>query len=269
MVGCVGARLCVVEGGDGEGDCRFFFFQAEDGIRDLVRSRGLGDVYKRQVYTSLGDTTFLSTLTIAENVCNVPGPAGSISGATTICGGSTNTYFINPVSGATSYVWSLPPGWTGNSTTNSINATSNSTIGEISVYASNACGDGLFSTLFINVDPAMGPTINPTHVTCFGGNDGSAAGFPNGGTSPYTYSWLPQGGSNAIANSLTSGTYTVTISDAIGCTASATVSITQPTEIIINTSSTAATCGMCAGATAICCLIRASGTSRSGPTCRW
>ena len=28
----------------------FFFFQAEDGIRDLVRSRGLGDVYKRQFY---------------------------------------------------------------------------------------------------------------------------------------------------------------------------------------------------------------------------
>ena len=28
-----------------------FFFQAEDGIRDLVRSRGLGDVYKRQVET--------------------------------------------------------------------------------------------------------------------------------------------------------------------------------------------------------------------------
>ena len=27
-----------------------FFFQAEDGIRDLVRSRGLGDVYKRQPY---------------------------------------------------------------------------------------------------------------------------------------------------------------------------------------------------------------------------
>ena len=28
--------------------CCFVFFQAEDGIRDLVRSRGLGDVYKRQ-----------------------------------------------------------------------------------------------------------------------------------------------------------------------------------------------------------------------------
>ena len=30
------------------GDAFVFFFQAEDGIRDLVRSRGLGDVYKRQ-----------------------------------------------------------------------------------------------------------------------------------------------------------------------------------------------------------------------------
>ena len=29
----------------------FFFFQAEDGIRYLVRSRGLGDVYKRQNYS--------------------------------------------------------------------------------------------------------------------------------------------------------------------------------------------------------------------------
>ena len=32
----------------------FFFFQAEDGIRDLVRSRGLGDVYKRQAWMEPG-----------------------------------------------------------------------------------------------------------------------------------------------------------------------------------------------------------------------
>ena len=34
----------------------FFFFQAEDGIRDLVRSRGLGDVYKRQGDQAVFDT---------------------------------------------------------------------------------------------------------------------------------------------------------------------------------------------------------------------
>ena len=43
----------------------FFFFQAEDGIRDLVRSRGLGDVYKRQtmlfgiILILLGQNVFL------------------------------------------------------------------------------------------------------------------------------------------------------------------------------------------------------------------
>ena len=39
---------CVEERGGGGGVWGGFFFQAEDGIRDLVRSRGLGDVYKRQ-----------------------------------------------------------------------------------------------------------------------------------------------------------------------------------------------------------------------------
>ena len=41
----------------------FLFFQAEDGIRDLVRSRGLGDVYKRQ----MKKITELSTLAIRLN----------------------------------------------------------------------------------------------------------------------------------------------------------------------------------------------------------
>ena len=34
-----------------------FFFQAEDGIRDLVRSRGLGDVYKRQMVNAVANST--------------------------------------------------------------------------------------------------------------------------------------------------------------------------------------------------------------------
>ena len=41
-------------------DC-YFFFQAEDGIRDLVRSRGLGDVYKRQVIQGPDGNLFITT----------------------------------------------------------------------------------------------------------------------------------------------------------------------------------------------------------------
>ena len=43
----------------------FLFFQAEDGIRDLVRSRGLGDVYKRQLKTNTEEA-------IAQGVFGVP-----------------------------------------------------------------------------------------------------------------------------------------------------------------------------------------------------
>ena len=42
--------------------CFYFFFQAEDGIRDLVRSRGLGDVYKRQTLDDSGMVTDFSII---------------------------------------------------------------------------------------------------------------------------------------------------------------------------------------------------------------
>ena len=50
----------------------FFFFQAEDGIRDLVRSRGLGDVYKRQQNYGLQRHAALHL----ANELRVPGPSG-------------------------------------------------------------------------------------------------------------------------------------------------------------------------------------------------
>eukprot|EP00826_Nyctotherus_ovalis_P031542 TRINITY_DN25221_c0_g1_i1.p1 TRINITY_DN25221_c0_g1~~TRINITY_DN25221_c0_g1_i1.p1 ORF type:complete len:300 (-),score=82.14 TRINITY_DN25221_c0_g1_i1:34-912(-) len=43
-----------------------FFFQAEDGIRDLVRSRGLGDVYKRQVHGYRNDLEKISEVPLFE-----------------------------------------------------------------------------------------------------------------------------------------------------------------------------------------------------------
>ena len=51
-------------GGGGGGGVFFFFFQAEDGIRDLVRSRGLGDVYKRQ----LSRRTLISGHPVFDNI---------------------------------------------------------------------------------------------------------------------------------------------------------------------------------------------------------
>ena len=59
----VACRMCfVIDGMCRWGLCKtcvdVFFFQAEDGIRDLVRSRGLGDVYKRQSQRFFNELTF-------------------------------------------------------------------------------------------------------------------------------------------------------------------------------------------------------------------
>ena len=41
----------------------FFFFQAEDGIRDAQESRGLGDVYKRQVFAEVRGKRMIAIVT--------------------------------------------------------------------------------------------------------------------------------------------------------------------------------------------------------------
>eukprot|EP00658_Telonema_sp_P-2_P021181 TRINITY_DN18423_c0_g1_i1.p2 TRINITY_DN18423_c0_g1~~TRINITY_DN18423_c0_g1_i1.p2 ORF type:complete len:113 (-),score=41.63 TRINITY_DN18423_c0_g1_i1:340-678(-) len=65
----------------------FFFFQAEDGIRDAQESRGLGDVYKRQVrahqvvedgFEFLGGQRQLVTLFSAPNYCGEFDNAGGL-----------------------------------------------------------------------------------------------------------------------------------------------------------------------------------------------
>ena len=71
-------------GREGEWSCGaggIFFFQAEDGIRDLVRSRGLGDVYKRQVYGSVDSHVDAAAsddpcwLALAEEIGSAPASA--------------------------------------------------------------------------------------------------------------------------------------------------------------------------------------------------
>jgi large repetitive protein len=67
------------------------------------------------------------------------------------------------------------------------------------------------------------------NVTCNGGNNGSASSTPTGGTSPFTYLWSDGNSqTTANANNLSAGTYTVTIQDSAGCSATASATITQP-----------------------------------------
>ncbi|MEY5034888.1 MAG: hypothetical protein RL447_1266, partial [Bacteroidota bacterium] len=104
---------------------------------------------------------------VAKNSLGCPGPAtnftvlaqpvtpatpGTVNGQTTVSPGTPVTYSVAPVAGATSYTWTLPSGWVGSSTTNSITVTTSTNSGTVSVVANaNGCTSGA-STLAVTVN---------------------------------------------------------------------------------------------------------------------
>ena len=90
--------------------------------------------------------------------------------------------------------------------------------------------------------------LNSTNDSCNLLCDGTARANAFGGTSPYTFAWLPAGQTTSAIAGLCTGTYTCNLTDAIGCTKTSTVTITQPAVLGVNTTVTAATsCGPCNG----------------------
>lgn len=85
-------------------------------------------------------------------LCGNVSTPGTISGTQTILAGTSNEYTVPAVVGATSYSWTLPTGWTGTSTTNSISTTASATSGNVSITASNACGTSASASLAITVN---------------------------------------------------------------------------------------------------------------------
>ncbi|MCW5906252.1 MAG: gliding motility-associated C-terminal domain-containing protein [Chitinophagales bacterium] len=78
-------------------------------------------------------------------------------------------------------------------------------------------------------------------VNCYGGNDGSINITVNNGNPPFTYNW--GGGINTQNRSnLTAGTYSVIVTDATNCTATASFTVTQPTQMLISSNVTDASC---------------------------
>jgi len=81
-----------------------------------------------------------------------PDDAGTITGNLAPQIGTATTYSVVDVPNALTYAWELPTGATGTSTTKTINVTfSQSGAGTIKVTPQNTCGDGVFSTLDIEV----------------------------------------------------------------------------------------------------------------------
>ncbi|HLP93365.1 MAG TPA: hypothetical protein VK168_04985, partial [Saprospiraceae bacterium] len=109
--------------------------------------------------------------------------------------------------------------------------------GNINLYCNNATGAVACSAcLLSNI------TILPEHISCNGGSDGSATAIVADGVPQYSYEWSNGVTTESISN-VAAGTYTVSITDGVGCTGTASVALTEPTILMATaTQITAVSC---------------------------
>ena len=147
---------------------------------------------------------------------SLPNQSSSIVGTANLpCGAANQTYFVTNVPGVV-YTWT----YTGNAT---LNPNGSSVIlnpiqsgGTLIVTPSNACGNGIPQTIDITINTIQ-LTISSIVNSCIDTATGSATVTPSNGTSPYQFSWSPNGGTSATAVGLSGGTYTVNVTDNAGC----------------------------------------------------
>ncbi len=167
---------------------------------------GFGPQPTALIINNINNATCLTNCT---GGCSTPAQPGTITGNASVCSTSSQTYSVAAVPGATGYAWTLPSGWTGTSTTNSITVTAGSTSGNVSVAASNTCGNGTARTLAVTalVIPAQPGTISGNAAVCPATTQTYSVTAVNGATS---YTWtLPSGwAGSSTTNSIntTSGT---------------------------------------------------------------
>ncbi|HRD40079.1 MAG TPA: hypothetical protein PLC65_15745, partial [Bacteroidia bacterium] len=79
-------------------------------------------------------------------------------------------------------------------------------------------------------------SANTTSISCFGNYNASLSGSAGGGTPTYTFVWTtPTSTINgAVINGQCAGNFTLTVTDANGCTTNTAVTITQPTDLTIS-----------------------------------
>jgi gliding motility-associated-like protein len=144
------------------------------------------------------------------------------SSTLTSCSSNTGTATVTAANGNSPYTYLWNPSGNTNATATGLSA------GVYTVTVTDA--NGCISTASVSVQNPSTFTLSTTTTesTC-SGNNGSATVAVVGGTPPFTYIWSPSGNTTANATGLSAGTYTVTVTDANGCSQTATAEVTSAT----------------------------------------
>jgi large repetitive protein len=176
--------------------------------------------------TDINNCTFVTTRNMSE-----PTALSIVMQATGVvsCFGGNDGKARADVTGGTppyTYAWDIP---------NAISDPINLTAGTHTVTVTDFRNCSATASVEIIENPLLTVTaVETAPVKCFGGTTGVAMAAGSGGVPPYNYLWTTTLGSTLMPTTCPAGVHTVTITDNIGCTASATVTITQPTALTLS-----------------------------------
>ena len=169
------------------------------------------------IYTVTVTDFNLCTASATITINNISGPTANLTRVDAKCGLSNGSATVTPSGGTSPYTFK----WSNGGTTATI---SNIPAGSytVTVTDNNQCT----AIGSITVENLLGPTSTISKVDPICGlSNGSATVTPSGGTTPYTFIWSNGGTTQTIIN-LSSGTYSVTVTDNNNC--SITNQITLP-----------------------------------------
>jgi PKD repeat protein len=202
--------------------------------------------------TSLGCSATATAVAAVSNSMTVYAGSGD-----TVCLGGSVTLQALPSSGSFQYQWTPSTGLSSTTVSNPVSTPSTDITYSVTVTDINGCSGS--STVSVVIDPFPTASAYSTPVSCFGGSDGTVQVQPAGGFAPYQLSWS-NGYTGDSCTGLPVGTYLVTVTDAIGCTTTASTVISEPGPLTVSgTPSAQVPCfGSC---TAIGVVVPAGGTA--------
>ena len=183
--------------------------------------------YRRQAKDEICNTNFTNSAEVWKVTVNPQLTATAINTVHVDCH-SNNTGSVEvSVSGGTTnyeYAWSTEPIQTTALATGLTTGTYS-----VTVTDGNGC-TATSSAIITQPNAPLTATAGViTHVNCYGNNNGSVNVSVAGGTTNYSYAWSTNPAqSAALATGLTSGTYSVTVTDGNGCKATSSALVTQP-----------------------------------------
>ncbi|MDQ3110971.1 MAG: gliding motility-associated C-terminal domain-containing protein [Bacteroidota bacterium] len=163
------------------------------------------------------------------------------------CSGFTNGTATAGVTGGWppfTYAWSTTPVQT---TPTAINLAP----GTYTCVVTDVHGCTGFGTVVITEPPAMYLSTGGFAAACYGSCTGQTVVLPSGGSGSYTYLWQPGNITTAAATNLCVGMYTITVTDIYGCVLDDSALVTQPPQIVLNTSSSPSYCQLATGSAAV------------------